>query len=61
MELLWFYIAIVLAIKSGLSTPLTVLLGAKLGRSVRYFLIVIVAGAVWPLSFKSFAKLGCKE
>ena len=54
-------LAIVLAIKSVLSTPLTVLLGAKLGRSVRYFLIVIVAGAVWPLSFKWFAKLGCKE
>ena len=53
-------LAIVLAIKSGLSAPLADLLGDKLGRAVRYFLIVLVAGAIWPLSFQWFAKLGHK-
>jgi hypothetical protein len=28
---------------------------------VRYFLIVIMAGIVWPLSFRWFGKLGRKE
>ena len=51
--------AIVLGIKSGLSTPLTLLFGgnAYVARVVRYFLIVMFAGAVWPLTFKWFATL----
>ena len=51
----------VLAVKSGLKTPLNALLGESVGRSVRYFLIVIVAGVVWPLTFKWFSKLGKKD
>ena len=48
----------VLAIKSGLSAPLTALFGNEyIARAVRYFLIVVFAGAVWPLTFKKFAKL----
>lgn len=48
----------VLAIKSGLSAPLTDLFGNEyVARAVRYFLIVVFAGAVWPLTFKKFAKL----
>lgn len=54
-------LALVLAIKSGLSAPLSALLGASVGRAVRYFLIVIMAGIVWPLSFNWFAKLGNRE
>jgi len=54
-------LVIVLALKSGLSAPLTALLGAKIGRAVRYFIIVIVAGMIWPLTFKWFGKLGYKE
>lgn len=54
-------LALVLAIKSGLSSPLKALLGEYPGRMVRYFLIVIVAGIVWPLTFPWFAKLGQKE
>lgn len=54
-------LVIVLAVKSGLSTPFAAVFGEKLGRAIRYFVVVIVAGAVWPLSFKWFAKLGCKE
>ena len=48
----------VLAIKSGLSAPLTALFGNEyIARAVRYFLIVVFAGAVWPLTFKKFAKM----
>ena len=53
--------AIVLAIKSGLSSPLTALFGNEyVARIVRYFLIVAFAGAVWPLTFKWFADLKIK-
>lgn len=52
---------LVLIVKSGLKTPLNLLFGESFGRAVRYFLIVIVAGIVWPLSFKWFAKLGIRE
>lgn len=51
----------VLAVKSGLKTPLNALMGESIGRSVRYFLVVIVAGIVWPLTFKWFSKLGKKD
>jgi len=48
----------VLAIKSGLSAPLTALFGNEfVARAVRYFLIVGFAGAVWPLTFKWFSGL----
>lgn len=48
---------LVLAIKSGMKTPLNDLFGEYIGRAVRYFLMVIMAGIVWPLSFKLFAKI----
>ena len=51
-------LVLVLAVKEGLSSPLKNLLGEYPGRMVRYFLIVIVAGIVWPLSFGWFSKLG---
>lgn len=48
----------VLAIKSGLSSPLTALFSNEyIARAVRYFLIVMFAGSVWPLTFKWFSKL----
>lgn len=49
----------VVAIKAGLSSPLTALFGgnAYVARSVRYFLIVIFAGVLWPMTFKYFAKM----
>lgn len=43
---------VVLAVKSGLKTPLNLMLGESLGRAARYMMIVVVAGVVWPLSFK---------
>ena len=50
---------LVLAVKEGLRAPLEALLGDPLpARAVRYFLIVVTAGLIWPLSFRFFAKLG---
>ena len=54
-------LVIVLAIKEGLSQPLANLLGQYPGRLLRYFIIVIVAGCVWPLTFRWFSSLGQKE
>lgn len=51
----------VLAVKSGLKDPLNLLLGESIGRAARYCLIVIIAGIVWPLTFRLFQKLGSKE
>lgn len=51
-------LVLVLAVKEGLSSPLSTLLGEYPGRMVRYFLIVIVAGIVWPLTFPWFSRLG---
>lgn len=52
---------IVLAIKSGLKAPLNTLLGESVGRAARYFLLVVVAGAIWPLTFKWFGNLGASK
>lgn len=54
-------LGLVLAVKSGLKVPLEAAFGELVGRAVRYFFIVIVAGVVWPLTFNWFAKLGNKE
>lgn len=54
-------LAIALAVKEGLRAPVEGLLGPSAGRAVRYFLLVAVAGCLWPLTFKWFSKLGTKE
>ena len=54
-------ILLVLAAKELLRAPLDALFGGHLAaRSVRYFLIVVVGGILWPMTFKFFAKLGNK-
>ena len=53
-------LGLVLAVKEGLRAPLELILPVYPARAVRYFLIVIVAGAVWPLSFARLSKLGVK-
>lgn len=51
--------ALLLVIKSGLKAPLLALLGHEgLAGGVRYFLLVLVAGAVWPLVFRPMSKWG---
>lgn len=53
---------LVLATKELLRAPLDALFGGHLAaRSVRYFLIVIVGGVLWPMTFRYFAKLGKKS
>lgn len=54
-------LTLVLLVKNGLRAPLDALFGSLVGRSVRYFLIVVVAGVVWPATFQWFGKLGSKE
>ncbi len=50
-----------LGVKEGLRAPLTALCGnAYIADGVRYFLMVLVAGCVWPLTFRRFAALDNK-
>ena len=50
-------LGLVLAVKAGLKAPLNLLFGELLGRAVRYFLIVLVAGLLWPMTFQFWNKL----
>lgn len=54
-------LVLVLIVKSGMKGLLNMLLGESLGRMMRYCLIVVVAGILWPLTFRWFSKLGKKE
>ena len=54
-------LAIVVGIKSGLKAPFIALIGnAGIANAVRYGLMVVFAGAVWPLTFRFWGKLGRK-
>ena len=53
-------LGVVLAVKEGLRAPLEALMPVYPARAVRYFLIVVAAGILWPMTFKWFAKLGKK-
>lgn len=50
-----------LLIKEGLRVPLSLLFDGYLADGVRYFLIVLFAGCVWPVTFKWFSKLEFKK
>ena len=52
--------ACLLAIRSGLKAPLIALLGgnAAIAGGIRYLLVVLFAGCVWPLTFWWFSRLG---
>ena len=52
---------LVLAVKEGLRAPLEMFLPVYPARAVRYFLIVLTAGILWPMSFRYFSKLGVKK
>ena len=55
-------LAVVLAVKEGTKGLLNGIFGDEMiARAVRYCLVVITVGIVWPLTFKWFAKLGKKE
>ena len=55
-------LALVLLVKEGLRAPLDTIFGENLwSRGIRYFLMVIVGGVIWPLTFRWFSKLGGKK
>ena len=54
-------IGLVLAVRVLIKAPLNALLGVNLGAGIRYFLIVIVAGILWPMTFKFWSKVGKGE
>lgn len=55
-------LAVVLAVKEGTKSILNAIFGDEMiARAVRYCLVVVTAGIVWPLTFKWFARLGKKE
>ena len=54
-------LALTLAVKAGAKPVLNLLLnGHQAANLIRYFLMVIVAGVLWPMTFKWFAKIGKK-
>lgn len=54
-------LAMVLLVKEGMRTPLDAIFGGHLlARSVQYFLIVLVAGILWPMTFPRLCRLGKK-
>ena len=57
-----FGLAVVLAVKEGTKGVLNALIGDEMiARAVRYCLVVVTAGILWPLTFRWFSKLGKKE
>lgn len=51
-------LGLLLAVKSGLKAPINAVLGAAVGNAARYFLLVLVAGAIWPTTFGFFSRWG---
>lgn len=55
-------IALVLLVKEGMRAPLEALCGGHmLARALRYFLMVVVGGILWPMTFAWFSRLGKRE
>ena len=55
-------LGLVLLVKEGTRGPLEALFAGHLAaRAVRYFLVVLVAGCLWPMTFRRFEKLGVKK
>ena len=53
-------LVLVLAVKSVLKAPLELLFQAPSARMIRYFLVVLAAGLLWPMTFPWFSRLGRK-
>ncbi len=55
-------LAILLALRAVLKAPLLALFGGhSVAHGVRYFIVILFAGIVWPMTFKYFAGLGRKD
>ena len=69
-EALWYVqilktalgLALALVVKEGLKLPLETLFGGHLiARAIRYLVLVLFAGILWPMTFPWLAKLGRKD
>ncbi len=55
-------LGLLLGIRVVLKAPLLALFnGSEIASAVRYFLVVFVGGAIWPMTFPFFAKIGAKK
>ena len=55
-------LGLVLAVKEGLRAPLEFIFdGHLIARGIRYFLMVVVGGVLWPMSFKYFSSIQKKK
>lgn len=55
-------LGILLALKAVLKAPLLALFGGhSVAHGVRYFIVILFAGILWPMTFKYFARLGKKS
>ena len=55
-------LALTLALKEGLKLALAASFGtAPATHALRYLLVVVFAGAVWPLTFPFFSRIVCKK
>lgn len=54
-------LAVVLLVKETLRSPLELIFSKYIARAVRYFLVVVTAGLLWPMTFSWFQKLGEKK
>lgn len=48
---------LVVLVMEGTSAPLSSVFGSMLGRCVRYFLTVITAGIIWPITFRFWERI----
>lgn len=64
IQILKFVLGLIplLIIKEGMKVPLSLIFGGSyVADGVRYLLIVLFAGCVWPLTFKRFSKMFVNE
>ena len=55
-------IGLVLAVKEGLRSPLNALFGGhQIANAVRYCLLILMAGLIWPQTFSFWSRLGQKN
>lgn len=52
---------LIIAVRAGLKAPLQAIMPEFPATALRYFLMVFFAGAVWPLTFSWFARIGNEE
>lgn len=54
-------LGILMGLKAVLKAPLLALFGGhSVAHGVRYFIVILFAGIIWPMTFKYFARLGKK-